>query len=193
MAPLPHGSARHPPPRMDALVLGHRSEPLAGFTAGSAAGPPSHLDVSPVLGHPLSLTPTSPCRPVFPSHKDCAAHTGEVSCAQCCAVSIMTVELTQNPPPRDFSSPFLLQEGRLVNSKPLRPGPPGRAIGEVPTIASAPRPILCSLGLTSSWWASPKQKVLGVGSCSQHLPQMIQFQGATLCVPGPELGAGAQH
>lgn len=153
-------------PGWPTLVLGHRSEPLAGchcrvngrvpFTSGCQQITLCHLRPTPRAGL------------LFPSDQDRATHTGEVSCAQGCAVSIMTVELTQNPPPRDFSSPFLRREGRLVNSKPLSPGPPGRAIGEVPTFASAPKPIICPLGLTSSRWAS-------LPLCEFPLPQKRRF------------------
>lgn len=77
--------------------------------------------------------------------------------AQCYAVSIMTVQLTQNPLPQGISLPLSSsrkEASQLKAPESHSPGPSGRATGGVPTFVSAPKPksvlirpyFLCPIG-----------------------------------------------
>lgn len=130
-------------------------------TVESVTVSPSHPKVNNALSPSVTQAQLACAGLLFPSHKgDCE---GKYCAAQCCAVSIMTMQLTQNPLSRGFLFPFppaRRQASQLKVPEARSPGPPGKATGGILTFASAPKPSTCSLGLTSSVLASPA--LLGV-------------------------------
>lgn len=99
----------------------------------------------------------------------CGPHRGSVLRPLLCCFHYDN-RADSKPTPQGFLFPFPPSGRQASQLKAPEPQAPGRAMEEVPTFASAPKPIICSLGLTASSWAR-------LPLCEFPLPQKRRLLG----------------